>query len=183
MNIGPNEAHAALLDIESVARKVRQSSWYRLASTTIMLWGFLVALGYCATQFAPKSWPLIWLAVNGIGIIATFALRVHCARTSNQSFDARSLIAILLFFGFGFIWSRLLGRFGVRESDAFWPTLFMFGYAVAGLWLGPALVVIGLGITALTIAGYLWIDAWFDLYLALVAGGGLMLCGFWMRRA
>jgi hypothetical protein len=183
MNIGPNEAHTALVDIESVARKVRQSSWYRLASTSIMLWGFLVALGYCATQFVPKSGPSIWLAVNGAGVIATVALKAQGARASGQSFDARGLIAILMFFGFGLIWSRLLGKFGVRESDAFWPTLFMFGYVVAGLWLGPALVVIGLAITALTIAGYLWIDAWFDLYLALVAGGGLMLCGFWMRRA
>jgi hypothetical protein len=88
-----------------------------------------------------------------------------------------------MFFGFGLLWSRLLGKFGIRESEAFWPTLFMFGYAIAGLWLGPALVAIGLAITALTVAGYLWIDAWFDLYLALVAGGGLILCGLWMRRA
>jgi hypothetical protein len=52
-----------------------------------------------------------------------------------------------------------------------------------GLWLGRALVAIGLGITALIVAGYLWIHVWFDLYLALVAGGGLILCGLWMRRA
>jgi hypothetical protein len=183
MNIEPAEAHAALADIESVARKVRQSSWYRLASTAIVLWGALVALGYCATQFAPRSGMLIWLTVNGVGIVATVALKARSARGSGKGFDARSLLAILMFFAFGFIWSRLLGKFGMRESNAFWPTLFMFGYAVTGLWLGPALVVIGLAITALTIAGYLWIDAWFDLYLALVAGGGLVLCGLWMRRA
>ena len=59
----------------------------------------------------------------------------------------------------------------------------MFGYAVAGLWLGRAFVVIGLLITALTVVGYLWSGAWFDLYLALVAGGGLALCGLWMRWA
>jgi hypothetical protein len=182
MNIGPTEAAAALIDIESIARKVRQSSWYRLTSTMMMLWGFLVALGYSVTQFAPKSWPLIWLTVNGIGIIATVAFKAHDVRTRGRSFDPRPVIAILLFFCFGLLWTRLLGTFGIRESNAFWPTLFMFGYTVAGLWLGRALVAIGLGITTLIVAGYLWIDDWFDLYLALVAGGGLILCGLWMRR-
>jgi hypothetical protein len=183
MNIGPAEAQVALADIESVAGKVKQSSWYRCASTSIILWGFLVAVGYCATQFAPRSWALIWLTVDGIGIVATIALQAYSARTRGQGFNPRLLLAILICIGFGLIWTRLLGRFRARASEAFWPTLFMFGYAIAGLWMGPALVVIGLSITALTVAGYLWIDAWFELYLALVAGGGLMLCGLWMRRA
>jgi hypothetical protein len=183
MNIGPSEAAAALIDIESIARKVKQSSWYRLTSTMMMLWGILVALGYAASQLAPQSWLLIWSAVNGVGIVAAVAFMAYDARARGQSFDARSVIAILLFFGFGLLWTRLLGRFGARESDAFWPTLFMFGYAVAGLWLGRALVAIGLAISTLVIGGYLWIGEWFELYLALVAGGGLILCGLWMRWA
>jgi hypothetical protein len=183
MNIGPTEAAAALIDIESVTRKVKQSSWYRLTGTTIMLWGFLVALGYAAVHFAPHAMVPVWLTINGIGVVATAALKAHMARTRGDSFDPRGLVAILLFFGFGLLWSRLLGAFGARESNAFWPTLFMFGYAVAGLWLGRAFVVIGLVITALVVAGYLWIGDWFDLYLALVAGGGLVLCGLWMRWA
>ncbi len=183
MNIGPSEAAATLVDIESIARRVKQSSWYRSASTTIIAWGALVALGFSATHLAPGSAPVIWLTINAVGIVATVTLNARFARQREEACDARWLIAILLFFGFGLLWSRVLGRFGAREMDAFWPTLFMFGYAVAGLWLGRALVAIGLLITALTMAGYLWIDRWFDLYLALVDGGGLILCGLWMRRA
>jgi hypothetical protein len=182
-NITPSEAAAALQDIESIAKQVKQSSWYRLTSSIMMVWGLLAALGYVASQLAPDSWPLIWLTVDGIGIIGTVALKAQAARGSGQAFDARGLIAILLFFCFGLLWTRLLGRFGARESGAFWPTLFMFGYAVAGLWFGRALVVVGLAITALIVAGYLWVGSWFDLYLALVAGGGLILCGLWMRWA
>jgi hypothetical protein len=183
MNIGPTEAAAALLDIESITRKVKQSCWYQLSSTMMMLWGFLVALGFAASQFAPAYWQLVWLTVDGIGIVATLALKAYDGRTRGQRFDPRVAIAIVLFLGFGLLWTRLWGRFGIREANAFWPTLFMFGYAVAGLWLGRAFVVIGLAITVLVVAGYLWIGSWFDLYLALVAGGGLILCGLWMRWA
>jgi hypothetical protein len=183
MNIGPSEAASALIDIESVARKVKQSSCYRVTSATIVLWGGLVALGYLGSYLAPRSAPMIWLTIDVVGIIATAAFNIHSARARERSFDPRALIAILLLFGFGLLWSQVLGRFGDREINAFWPTLFMLGYAVAGLWLGRAFVIIGLLITALTVAGYLWVGEWFDLYLALVAGGGLILCGLWMRWA
>ena len=86
MNIGPTEAAAALVDIESIARKVKQSSWYRLSSTVIMLWGFLVALGYVAAHFAPHALAVIWLTINGVGIVVTAGLKLHMARTRGQTF-------------------------------------------------------------------------------------------------
>jgi hypothetical protein len=62
---------------------------------------------------------------------------------------------------------------------AFWPTLFLFGYALAGLWFGAAFSAIGLGLTALILAGYVWSGAAFSLRLAVVCGGGFILCGLW----
>jgi hypothetical protein len=59
----------------------------------------------------------------------------------------------------------------------------MMVYSIVGLWIGPAFVVIGLSITALTLVGYYaFASAWFDLWMAVVNGGGLMLGGLWMRR-
>ena len=81
------------------------------------------------------------------------------------------------------LWSVVLGKFGPREMNAFWATLFMFGYAMAGLWFGRAFIALGLGITALTMAGYFWAGPLFEPYMAVVDGGGLVLCGLLMRRA
>jgi len=66
---------------------------------------------------------------------------------------------------------------------AFWPTLLLFGYALAGLWFGAAFSAIGLGLTALILMRYVWAGTAFALWLALVTGGGFILCGLWMRRA
>jgi hypothetical protein len=54
---------------------------------------------------------------------------------------------------------------------------------MVGLWVGPALVAIGLSIAALTLIGYVYADQWFDLWMAVVNGGGLVLGGLWMRRS
>jgi hypothetical protein len=101
---------------------------------------------------------------------------------SGSDFDWRIVIAIFLFFGFGLVCCRM-GHFGPRESNAFWPMLFMFGYALAGLWLGRAFTGLGIGVALLTFAGYLLVETGFDLYLAVVDGGGMILAGLWMRRA
>jgi len=79
--------------------------------------------------------------------------------------------------------SDLIGRFGPRERMAFWPTLFLFGFSVAGLWFGAAFTLMGLGLAALVVAGYLWSGDAFPLWQAVVTGLGFILCGLWMRRA
>ncbi len=50
------------------------------------------------------------------------------------------------------------------------------------MWFGRAFVAIGLGITALTLVGYFFVGDAFELWMALVNGGGLILGGLWMRR-
>ena len=87
----------------------------------------------------------------------------------------------LLFIGFGLLWS--IGfRFSGRALSAFWPTYFMLAYTIVGLWLGTAFVVIGLGVTLLTVIGFFCSGDGFDLWMAVVNGGGLVLAGVWMRR-
>jgi hypothetical protein len=81
------------------------------------------------------------------------------------------------------LWTTGLAHFTPRQLGAFWPIYFMLVYTVVGLWVGNAFVAIGLGITALTLIGYFFAGPWFELWMAVANGGGLMLGGFWMRRS
>jgi hypothetical protein len=92
------------------------------------------------------------------------------------------LVAFLLFIVFGIFVSVWLGHFTPRQLGAFWPIYFMMVYTIAGLWVGYAFVAIGLGIAALTLIGYFFLGSAFDLWMAFVDGGGLVLGGLWMRR-
>jgi hypothetical protein len=123
---------------------------------------------------------LQWFWVHLVGVFGRPAI-LRLGDLPVSRFPNRTPAAFALFYAFGRIWSDIVGQFGPRESMAFWPTLFMFGYAV-GLWLGSVLAAIGLGL-ALVPAGYFWSGEAFILWQAIVACFGFMLCGLWMRRA
>ncbi len=182
--IDSQQASAALAEINETVRRVRQSRIYNLASLMLIMWGALVFAGYLGSFLLPRYAGYFWIALNVAGIAGSFAISaVGYPKTGVRTFDFRMLIAFLLFFAFGFLCTTVLGQFTPRQMGAFWPIYFMLLYIIAGLWVGHAFVAIGLGISALALVGYFLIGDWFDLWMAFVDGGGLMLGGLWMRRS
>jgi len=182
MTIRSDEAAAMLADVDSIVARVKQSRIYRSAALIIILWGVVNLAREALIAAAPAWFGPRWFLIDAIGVLGTLVL-LRWVVEPGARFPMRTLIAFCLFYAFGWIWSDFLGRFDSRQEMAFWPTLFLFGYAVAGLWFGWAFTAIGLGLTALILGGYVWAGAAFPLWLALVTGGGFILCGLWMRRA
>jgi len=181
--IDRKQAAEALDDIDAIVRRVRQSRIYNLASLMLIMWGVLVFAGYVLNFLSPRNGVMIWIALDVAGIVGSFAIsRYDYAREGIRTFDLRMLAAFLLFIAFGMFCSWL-GHFTPRQLGAFWPIYFMLVYIVAGLWFGYAFVAIGLGITALTLIGYFFTGEWFELWMAFIDGGGLILGGLWMRRS
>jgi hypothetical protein len=181
MTISAEDAGAMLAEIDLIKRRVQQSSIYRASSMIVMGWGAITIVGNLAALVAGRWTGAVWIALDFIGALGTIVI---VSRTrKNERLGASFLAAFALFVGFGLVWSLLIGHFGPRELDVFWPTLFLFGYALAGLMFGRAFTAIGVGLSALILAGYLSIEGLaFNVFLAMVNGGGLILCGLWMRR-
>jgi hypothetical protein len=183
MTISPNEAGAMLRDVEDIVARVKQSAIYRRTGEITILWGAIIVVGQLVEMAAPR-WALWdWRIANTLGVAATLAVILRARASAGVQLPLRLLLAFIIFFVFGFVWSDLIGNFGPRELEVFWPTLFLFGYALAGLWFGAAFAALGFGLSALILAGYFWSGEWFNLWLAVVNGGGFILCGLWMRRA
>ena len=178
-----NQASSALADVTDIARRVRQSMFYRHASSMLILWGALTFMGYAAAFAMPSVAGTSWVVLVAAGIAGSIATGIANRRHAGvNNFDARTSAAFLLFIAFGFIWSVGVAQFTPRQIGAFWASYFMLAYTLAGLWLGRAFVAIGLGVTALTLVGYVFAGPWFNLWMAVVYGGGLLLGGFWMRH-
>jgi len=181
--IDSRQASEALSDINDIVRRVRQSRIYNLASLMMIAWGAAVFAGNVATYLLPGYGGLIWIAANAAGILGSFAISVlSYPKTRVRAFDTRFLLALLLYFAFGFFFSSVLGHFTPRQLGTFWPLYAMMTYTIAGLWFGYAFVAIGLAISALTLIGYFFTGGWFLPWMAVVNGGGLILGGLWMRR-
>ncbi|WP_158814947.1 hypothetical protein [Methylocapsa sp. S129] len=178
------EAASALDEIDAISRKVRQSIVYQRASFSLILWGVLVFIGYLVTFFAPRHSFYAWIAVYVLGVAGSVAIGVFDRLEQvRKSFDWRLLSALLLFFGFGFLCTLTLGDFAPRALSAFWPIYFMLPFAIVGLWAARAFVFIGVSVMVLTLIGFFFAGPWFNLWMAFVNGGGLLLAGLWMRRA
>jgi len=181
--IDSQQASQSLADINEMVRRVRQSRIYNLASLLMMMWGALVFAGNVASFVWPHYAGYVWIAVNAAGVAGSFAVStLTYSRTGVRTFDFRTLTAFLLFFAFG-IFCGIFGHFTPRQLGTFWAIYFMMVYSIAGLWMGYAFVVIGLSISALTLVGYFFAGQWFEPWMAVFNGGGLMLGGLWMRRS
>jgi hypothetical protein len=182
--IDSQQAAAALSDINAIVRQVRQSRIYNLASLIMIMWGVLVFAGNVMTYLWPRYGGMIWIAIDTAGMLGSVAISAfNYPRTGVRTFDSRMLLAFLLYCAFGLFFSVVLGHFTPRQLATFWSLYAMMTYTIAGLWFGYAFVTLGLSISALTLVGYFFVGDWFELWMAVVNGGGLVLVGLWMRRS
>ena len=184
MTIDPEETANSLDDISRVERRTREAIIYAGSSSILILWGVLCAVGYVLADVYRERQGLTWLAINAVGFAATFFIIFSRRRspTPRRIWDRRVAWSLAALVGYAVVWAILLCPTG-RQADAFWPTVAMCGYVVAGLWLGRFFIYTGIAVTALTLIGYFWAGDWFHLWMAAVEGAGFILGGLWLRRA
>jgi hypothetical protein len=181
--IDSKQASAALSDIDTVVRRVRQSHIYQVASLIITIWGVLVFAAYILNYNWPRQGYTIWTSINLFGLVVSVAVGfLTNVRSGSRTVPIRSTMTFLLIGIFGVFSSVVLGHFGPRQMIVFWALYGMLFYAIAGLWFGYAFIVIAACTSALTLVGYYCVGSAFLLWMAVAHGGGLVLGGLWMRR-
>ncbi|HEY1722680.1 MAG TPA: hypothetical protein VGG27_15655 [Magnetospirillaceae bacterium] len=181
-HIAPQDAAASLSDVEVIERRTREAVRYAYASTFQIMWGTLVAIGYIAEYISPKTDLYSWIAVLVVGIIGGITIRRSRANRSGRPVDWRVVYGQIALVAFGFLWTTLLTDATPRQINALWPTFYMFTMVLFGIWVGRFFVGLGLVVTALVAVGYLWAGDWFLPWMAVVAGGGCIASGLYLRR-
>jgi hypothetical protein len=184
MTLDPNEAAASLSEIASIEQRTREALIYTHSSAMLILWGVIVACGYVFSYRQPVHSDAGWIVATVVGVVGGFVLRRRRGETQRgRQIGQRLAYAQLVLIAYGFVLLvPLWPVIGNREMATFWPSLVMFGHVLAGLWLGRFFIYLGVGVTALILAGYFWAGAWYSLWLAAVVGGGLIAAGAWLRR-
>lgn len=183
MAIDPEDAAQSLSAVARTERRTREAVRYSALGLHCIMWGVLVGAGNLAEHLlSPLVYP-VWIAVMLAGVAGGFV--IHAVRSRGlrgAPGDRRLLYALVLLVAFGFLWAYLLHPSDAHRLGAYWPTLFMFGFIVAGLWIGRPFVVYGVVVTAMVVAGTLWPSSWLHALAQLALSAGMIAGGLWLRR-
>ncbi len=196
MTLSPDEAAGALRDMAAVETRSRRVYGYLEASPHLILWGVLWAVGYGLHEPWPRRGLAIWMTIVAIGLAANFAISLRSAtrrdRQAGRIADPKWPAAVarlrwgfpgIVLTAFAFIAATLavMAPVNGRQVGAFIPLVVAAGYAVVGLWQGLRFIIAGAVIGGLTLGGFFLVPAHFDLWMAGVGGGALILAGCWFR--
>jgi len=185
MNVDRENAAASLSEIDIAEQKIFRAVFYGRSGAILILWGLAIAAGYGVTQFHPALatwvWPAVWaLGYAGMFVLLRFGKRLPMQVHGDLQWRLVSAQAALIAFACLILW--LLGPLDARQMTAFWPLVFMLGYVLAGIWVGPFFIVCGIAVAALICIGYMLSGPWFALWMAAANGGALVLGGLWLRQ-
>jgi hypothetical protein len=184
MGLSPQDAAAALHDIQQVERRSATLHGYRQGAPHLIMWGVLWAVGYGLTYRWPGYAQTIWAIVVPIGIVGGFVILRTLGSAVNRieawRYGVVAATLCVFFFATFFIMAPVSGR----QVGAFIPLFVATVYALTSVWLGLrfAVAVAGVAIAILTLAGFVLLGNHFALWMAGVGGGALILAGFWLRR-
>jgi len=183
MNITPEEAKQALSDIENVTKNTRRAFAHSGWPHAFIIWGFVWFFGFMASQFIRTTllgW--IWIILDAIGVVAMIIVgrrmgrrvRTDYGKKLNYFWGALMLYAVL--------WIWIAWPMPPDNMALLISTIALFGYIVMGIWLNSSIVWLGLGLTVLSIIGYLLVPDYFALWMSVLVGGLLIGSGFFMLR-
>lgn len=161
-------------------RRVLDAFTYGRAAPFFVLWGAVWAVGFIGTGLQPEASVVIWTVSVAVGWLGTALLaRVRTARDGQgQSMASRYALSAALLSAHAVLWASVLLSHQPNALGVYAGSVTGCGYAIAGLWRGPLLVVLGLAITGLFTAGLLMPSPSFAIYAGVTGGGGLIAAGF-----
>jgi hypothetical protein len=181
MTISKEQAESALQDLEQVGNRSATLYKYTKMSPHLILWGCVWVSAYGLSDALPSKTGLIWLIADSVGA----ALSIYIARANDRAVgkaNGRVGSVILTILAFTMATFAILPPHSSKQVSAFIPMVIATTYILLGIWHGRRLVILGVLIGALTLLGFFLLHSHFNLWMAAVGGGALILTGAWLKR-
>ena len=191
MNVTREEAAQAPNDINRASDRIVQLKGYHHGAPFFIIWGFVWLIANTASQFMPDQRNLIWgpavlagMVISAvIGVMQSRRMAAGSANTINASIGRRIGLTSGIMLVFIFVITWIANPDSSRDVNTIISIFFPFIYMAAGVWAGWRLFAIGFVTAAAILAGYLWVQDYFDLWMGVFAGGSLIAGGIWLRTA
>jgi hypothetical protein len=191
MNVTREEAAKALEEVSQASDRIVTLKGYNQGAPHFIIWGLVWLVANTVTQFWPDQTDWAWGPGVVIGMIASAVTGVIQSRGikpgAQSSFDVKiarrvglTWLVTLTFISCLIFISRPETS---RETNAMISIFFPFMYMASGIWAGWRLFVIGFVTAAGIMAGFVWIDEYYALWMGVFGGGSLIAGGLWLRSA
>ena len=187
MNITPTEAEEALQDIQTMMRKTQKAISNSGAYNFLIVWGAVWLLGFPANHFfdgetAGKIWMVLDILGGVISVILGIRLSTRIRSPSGLASGKRIGLFWLILFIYCFSLILVVSPVDGNQMAMIIIFFVMIGWVAMGLLLSVASVWWVLGITALSMIGYYLLPGIFNLWMALLGGGGMIFLGLYIRK-
>lgn len=191
MNVTRDEAAQALADINRASDKIVELKGYNHGAPYFMIWGLVWLFANIVTQFWPDQANWAWgpgvvigmIASTVTGLIQSKTIKTTASTAATAKIGRRIAMTSVTMFVFIFCIIYIARPETSREINALISIFFPFLYMGAGIWAGWRLFAIGAVTAAGIMAGYIWIDEYYALWMGLFGGGALIASGLWLRSA
>ena len=182
MTLSPDEAREALDQVEAGRKAARLALRRNSGHLHMWIWGTFwvvvpIAFHFSEAFAARFTWVFALVGACASAYVGRFVEGSRIRKPFNPRFGALGLLLA----AYAVAWILLLGSSDSKTIYAYFCTVSMFGYVVAGLWFDIYLVWVGLAATVLTFAGYYLFNPWFWIWMAIAGGGTLIGTGFYVR--
>jgi hypothetical protein len=191
MNVTREEAANALEEVSQASDRIVTLKGYNQGAPHFIIWGLVWLVANTVTQFWPDQTDWAWGPGVVIGMIASAVTVVIQSRGikpgAKSSFDVKTARRV------GLTWLVTLTFISClifisrpetsRETNAMISIFFPFMYMASGIWAGWRLFAIGFVTAAGIMAGFVWIDEYYALWMGVFGGGSLIAGGLWLRSA
>jgi hypothetical protein len=182
MNISPEEAGATLEDIQRIVARTRRAIVGAHVADHLIVWGIAWVLGFGATHFTNWHPGWTWLPICAVGAALSAGIGIRAGRRVESPVGGQIFCFLLVLVAFAVVWAMILHPFNHRHLGAYIATVFMFAYVAGGIWFGRFFIGLGLGVTAIALAGVWLAPAWLDLFMSVGGGGAMVASGAYIRR-
>jgi hypothetical protein len=182
MSISREDAQSALSQIDQTTERSRDMKGYRIVGPVLILWGVIWVVGYCGMGLLPDTqWGRLWLGLDVVGMaLSLIVLRRDKASAGSTGKAAIATVTIIAFEAATqhFFHASSVGPYLI------YPGLVCgFAYIMLGLWRMRRLAWIGAAMFVASFAGIYLFHQGLTYWMAAVGGIGLVLGGFWLRKA
>ena len=178
--ITPEQAQVMMSEIKQTQDRSREFTGYWRAGVYIQLWGFIWFIFYLGNYLRPELSGWIWLVGDSCGVLGSILIG-KLQSSSKREGEGKFYLALSVVVIFGVLVSNLIKA--PEAIGLFWNCLFMTIYMLVGVWEGKRWFLLGASVFVLSVLSYWALFPWFNLAMAILGGGGLMLGGTLMRRA